>query len=138
MPEITGSWPAHARRTDDDGQTVARYFDRAILTAALADPERADHALGFAEIGRIERRFPRDGAGVLRVVVRTWTPDRSARSYSGAARGCGYDKTTAATCDTGASIGGHRLRDHGGPSGTEGIRWDDDRAWNAVGILVVR
>jgi hypothetical protein len=135
MPEITGSWPAHARKTDDDGQTIARYYSVADLQDGLADPDRVPYALDRAQLGRIERRFPRAGGGVLRVVVRSWTQDRAARAFSGRAGGYGYDKTTAATEDSGADIGGHKLMDHGGPSG---IRWDDDRAWIAVGILVVR
>lgn len=139
LPKL-GSWPDHARKTLDTGERAATYYDIAILRRMLSSDAPDDHAnaLRDARVGDVHIRYPRDGAGTLRVVVRTWGSDYA--HWHGSAGGYGYDKRTAAIAGCGASLptegGPVPFADHSDPA--PGVRWDDDAGWFARGILVQR
>lgn len=98
---------------------MARKIDpRTAASRILNSPRaRVDHVVRCHEgrvdtVARIVWALPKDGAGPLRVAVYDWGADGETCTgpQIGCARGCGYDKSTAALC--GLTVGGEVLGDH--------------------------
>lgn len=115
------AWNPTNERTREEPSHVIRVYDVQRIAETLAslatDPHRADRAMFAGLVAVVYVRYPRDGAGRLRLLVADYLADPEGHLVwqESSAGGGGYDKLTAAL--SGLTVGGVTLGDHCNRSG---------------------
>ena len=80
--------PEAYRKVREDGNQVIFFFD----------PKKKGKSIGEKKVAQVWLKYPKDGAGILKVVGISWGPDSQtdAAWFYDSAGGYGYDKQTLA------------------------------------------